>query len=238
MGSTSAGAEVTQALRAASDATKDKTADAAKQVKAKTVEAKDSIGDAVSAAFDSAGQRSWKIRRKTDRRSRVRARKRRRRAAQAEGRAEKARLKAAAALAPLTESVESLVAASKPPKKRTPLKTVTVVVLAGGATFAVIRQVLNRRQVDATATDDGAAAPAEGAAEQASSMASEAADEVADQAAATVDAAAEEAPEVAAAGTGKSRSASGKSTAPRRRSGTTTKARPAADSGDDAPAET
>ena len=133
------------------DATKDKAVGAAKRVKAKTAEATDSVGDAVSAAFNSAGRRSWRVRRKTDQRSRVRARKRLRRVAQAERRAARAQRKAAAAaaaLAPLTESAADLVSTNdERQKKPKPLKIVTVAILTGRH-LAMIRQVLSRRQTD------------------------------------------------------------------------------------------
>src|SRR6516165_5325507 len=98
---TSAGAELSDALQSVGSATKGKAADTAKKVKTKTVTASDSI----ASAFDSAARRSWRTRRKTDRRSRVYARKRRRQVA----RAEHAKLRATAAAASMAEAAAKLV---------------------------------------------------------------------------------------------------------------------------------
>ena len=182
MSRTSAGAELSDALQAVGSATKDKAADTAKKVKARTVEASDSV----ASAFDTAARQSWRTRRKTDRRSRVKAAKRRRRAAQAERRAAaviapltesvaQAERRAAAAIAPLTESVANLVSRDEEPpkKKRKSVKTVGFTLLAAGATLAVIQQLLGRRRIDSTSTDSSGAERGESVPEQATATASE-----------------------------------------------------------------
>src|SRR5690349_6343467 len=179
---TSAGAELSDALQAVGNATKGKAADTAKKVKTKTAKASDSI----SSAFDTAARRSWRTRRKTDRRSRVYARKRRKQLA----RAERAKLRATAAAASVAEAAAKLVSGDEDvPKKRTSAKTFAFTLLAAGATLAVIQQLLGRRHADTTSTNGSGADPGQSASEQATATATEATDAAMDQAAAATDAA-------------------------------------------------
>jgi len=165
---TSAGAELSDALQAVGSATKGKAADTAKKVKTKTAKASDSI----SSAFDTAARRSWRTRRKTDRRSRVYARKRRKQLA----RAERAKLRATAAAASVAEAAAKLVSGDEdvPKKKRTSAKTFAFTLLAAGATLAVIQQLLGRRHADTTSTNGSGADPGQSASEQATATATEA----------------------------------------------------------------
>ena len=187
MSRTSAGAELSDALQAVGSATKDKAADTAKKVKTKTAKASDSI----SSAFDTAARRSWRTRRKTDRRSRVYARKRRRQLA----RAEQAKLRAKAAAASMAEAAAKLVSGDEevPKKKRTSAKTFAFTLLAAGATLAVIQQLLGRRHADTTSTNGSGAEPGQSGPEQATATATEATDAATDQAAAATDAAMDQA---------------------------------------------
>jgi hypothetical protein len=228
---TSAGAELSDALQAVGSATKDKAADTAKKVKARTVEASDSV----ASAFDTAARQSWRTRRKTDRRSRVRAAKRRRRAAQAERRAAaaiapltesvaQAERRAAAAIAPLTESVANLVSRDEelPKKKRKSVKTVAFTLLAAGATLAVIQQLLGRRHTDAMSTDSSGAEPGESVPEQATATASEVTNAATDQAATVTDIAAEKVSDLSDTVANTTDKAAAKATSPRKRTARST----------------
>jgi hypothetical protein len=210
---TSAGAELSDALQAVGSATKGKAADTAKKVKARTVEASDSV----ASAFDTAARQSWRTRRKTDRRSRVRAAKRRRRAAQAERRA-------AAAIAPLTESVANLVSRDEelPKKKRKSVKTVAFTLLAAGATLAVIQQLLGRRHTDAMSTDSSGAEPGEYVPEQATATASEVTNAATDQAATVTDITAEKVSDLSDTVANTTDKAAAKATSPRKRTARST----------------
>lgn len=213
MSRTSAGAELSDALQAVGSATKDKAADTAKKVKARTVEASDSV----ASAFDTAARQSWRTRRKTDRRSRVRAAKRRRRAAQAERRA-------AAAIAPLTESVANLISRDEelPKKKRKSVKTVAFTLLAAGATLAVIQQLLGRRHTDAMSTDSSGAEPGEYVPEQATATASEVTNAATDQAATVTDITAEKVSDLSDTVANTTDKAAAKATSPRKRTARST----------------
>jgi hypothetical protein len=205
---TSAGAELSDALQAVGSATKDKAGDTAKKVKARTVEASDSV----TSAFDSAARRSWRTRRKTDRRSRVRAAKRRRRATQAERRA-------AAAIASLTESVANLVSGDEelPKKKRKSVRTVAFTLLAAGATLAVIQQLLGRRHTDATSTDSSGAQPGQSVPEQAPATVSDVTNAAADRAAAVTDIAGEKVSDLSDTVANTTKKAAAKAASPRKR---------------------
>ena len=213
MSRTSAGAELSDALQAVGSATKDKAADTAKKVKARTVEASDSV----ASAFDTAARQSWRTRRKTDRRSRVRAAKRRRRAAQADRRA-------AAAIAPLTESVANLISRDEelPKKKRKSVKTVAFTLLAAGATLAVIQQLLGRRHTDAMSTDSSGAEPGEYVPEQATATASEVTNAATDQAATVTDITAEKVSDLSDTVANTTDKAAAKATSPRKRTARST----------------
>jgi hypothetical protein len=227
---TSAGAELSDALQAVGSATKGKAADTAKKVKARTVEASDSV----TSAFDTAARQSWRTRRKTDRRSRVKAAKRRRRAAQAERRAAaaiapltesvaQAERRAAAAIAPLTESVANLVSRDElPKKKRKSVKTVAFTLLAAGATLAVIQQLLGRRHTDATSTDSSSAEPGQSVPEQGTATASEVANAATDQAAAVTDIAAEKVSDLSDTVANTTEQAAAKASSPRKRTARST----------------
>jgi hypothetical protein len=228
---TSAGAELSDALQAVGSATKDKAADTAKKVKARTVEASDSV----ASAFDTAARQSWRTRRKTDRRSRVRAAKRRRRAAQAERRAAaaiapltesvaQAERRAAAAIAPLTESVANLISRDEelPKKKRKSVKTVAFTLLAAGATLAVIQQLLGRRHTDAMSTDSSGAEPGEYVPEQATATASEVTNAATDQAATVTDITAEKVSDLSDTVANTTDKAAAKATSPRKRTARST----------------
>ena len=238
MSRTSAGAELSDALQAVGSATKDKAADTAKKVKTKTAKASDSI----SSAFDTAARRSWRTRRKTDRRSRVYARKRRRQLA----RAEQAKLRAKAAAASMAEAAAKLVSGDEevPKKKRTSAKTFAFTLLAAGATLAVIQQLLGRRHADTTSTNGSGAEPGQSGPEQATATATEATDAATDQAAAATeaamdqaaaatdaamdqaaaatDAATEKVSELSAATADATKKAAAKATSPRKRTARTT----------------
>ena len=230
MSRTSAGAELSDALQAVGSATRGKAADTAKKVKARTVEASDSV----ASAFDTAARQSWRTRRKTDRRSRVKAAKRRRRAGQAERRAAaaiapltesvaQAERRAAAAIAPLTESVANLVSRDElPKKKRKSVKTVAFTLLAAGATLAVIQQLLGRRHTDPTSTDSSSAEPGQSVPEQATATASEVTNAATDQAAAVTDIAAEKVSDLSDTVADTTEKAAAKATSPRKRTARST----------------
>ena len=231
MSRTSAGAELSDALQAVGSATKGKAADTAKKVKARTVEASDSV----TSAFDTAARQSWRTRRKTDRRSRVKAAKRRRRAAQAERRAAaaiapltesvaQAERRAAAAIAPLTESVANLVSRDeeRPKKKRKSVKTVAFTLVAAGATLALIQQLLGRRRTDTTSTDSSGAEPGQSVPEQATATASEVTNAATDQAATVTDIAAEKVSDLSDTVANTTEQAAAKASSPRKRTARST----------------
>jgi hypothetical protein len=237
---TSAGAELSDALQAVGSATKDKAADTAKKVKTKTAKASDSI----SSAFDTAARRSWRTRRKTDRRSRVYARKRRRQLA----RAEQAKLRATATVASVAEAAAKIVSGDEevPKKKRTSAKTFAFTLLAAGATLAVIQQLLGRRHADTTSTNGSGAEPGQSSPEQATATATEATDAATDQAAAATDAATDQAAaatdaatekvsELSAATADPTKKAAAKATSPRKRTARTTAKPPRSTAAGEAP---
>ena len=229
MSRTSAGAPLSDALQSVGSAAKGKAADTAKKVKTKTVTASDPI----ASAFDSAVRRSWRTRRKTDRRSRVYARKRRRQIA----RAEHAKLRATAAAASMAEAAAKLVSGDEevPKNKRPSAKTFAFTLLAAGATLAVIQQLLGRRHASTTSTDgsgaEGQSVPEQAAAtvteltDAAADQAPAVTDAAADQAAAVTDAAAEKVSELSDTTANKTKKTAAKATTPRKRTArTTTKA--------------
>ena len=216
MSRTSAGAELSDALQAVGSATKGKAADTAKKVKTKTVKASDSI----SSAFDAAARRSWRTRRKTDRRSRVYARKRRNQIARAERRA----AAAAAAAASIAESAAKLVAGDEdvPQRKRSWVRTVGLTLLAAGATLAVIQQLLNRRHAADGSTDSSATEAVQSVPEEATTTVTEVADAATDQAAEVTDTAAEKVSDVSDAVAKTTKKTAAKATTPRKRTPRTT----------------
>ena len=240
MSRTSAGAELSGALQAVGSATKGRAAATAKKVKKKTGNAPDSI----ASAFDSAARRSWRTRRKTDRRSRVYARKRRRQLA----RAERAKLRATAAAAAGAEAAAKLVAGNEevPKQKRTSAKTFAFTLLAAGATLAVIQQLLGRRRGDTTSIEGSGAEADQSVPEQATATVAEVTDAAIDQAAAVTDAAADQAAAVTDAAADKvselsdttantTKKAAAKATTPRKRTARTTNKSSRSPAGGEAP---
>jgi hypothetical protein len=216
-------------MQAVGSATKGKAADTAKKVKTKTAEASDSI----FSTFDTAARRSWRTRRKTDRRSRVYARKRRKQMA----RAERAKLRATAAAASVAEAATKLVSGDEevPKKKRTSAKTFAFTLLAAGATLAVIQQLLGRRHADTTSTNGSGAEPGQSAPERITATVTEATDAAADQAAAATDAAAEKVSEPSDTTADRTKKAAAKATTPRKRTAQTTTKPSRSTAADEAP---